>query len=345
MALIDLKSLDKPSMEEFVKNEGLPAYRARQLIHWIYEKNVTDIGDITEISKPMREKLAGKARIGALTVKKRLVSEDGTEKYLLGLEDGNSIESVLIGTDADAPDSCLTLCVSSQVGCAIGCRFCLTGKMGFIRNLRPHEIVEQVLCAQRLIRPRKITNIVFMGMGEPLNNLENVSEALRRLTEFVGLSRRRITLSTSGIIPGILELPRVAPLVNLAISLNAATDEVRSMIMPVNRKYGLAPLLQALRRFPLPGRSRITFEYVLLGGVNDTDEDAARLVRLLRGIPSKVNLIPFNEHEGAGFRAPSADRVLAFQKILTGARVTAFIRKSKGADILAACGQLRAEYT
>ncbi len=349
MALIDLKSLDKASLEEFVKKEGLPAFRARQLIHWIYEKNVTGVGDITEFSKPLREKLAGKARISGLAVKKRFASEDGTEKYLLELEDGNQVECVLIGTEAppgeeDGSREKFTLCVSSQVGCAMGCRFCLTGEMGFIRDLRPHEIVEQALCVQRLIQPRKITNIVFMGMGEPLNNLANVAEALRRLTEFMRFSGRRITLSTSGIVPGILELPRSAPSVNLAVSLNATTDEVRSRIMPVNRKYGLAALLKALRQFPLSGRSRITFEYVLLGGVNDSDEDAARLIKLLRGLPAKVNLIPFNAHEGAGFSAPSPERVLAFQKILTDARMTAFIRKSKGTDILAACGQLKAAY-
>ena len=332
-----------------MKKEGLPAFRARQLIHWIYEKNVTGIGQITEFSKPLREKLAGKAYISCLEVKEKLVSEDGTEKYLLGLEDGNSIECVLIGAETEAGTSSpgaprLTLCVSSQVGCAMGCRFCLTGKMGLIRDLRPHEIVEQVLCVERLIYPRRITNLVFMGMGEPLNNLENVSVALRRLTEFANFSKRRITLSTSGIVPGILKLPEAAPMVNLAVSLNATTEETRSRIMPVNRKYGISALLGALRQFPLPGRSRITFEYVLLGGVNDSDEDARRLIKLLHGIPAKVNLIPFNGHEGAAFKAPGTARVLAFQKILTDARLTAPIRQSKGQDILAACGQLKARH-
>ncbi|MDA8388877.1 MAG: 23S rRNA (adenine(2503)-C(2))-methyltransferase RlmN [Nitrospiraceae bacterium] len=350
MEKIDLLSLSGQALEEFIKAEGLPAFRARQLIHWIYEKNVTGIGEITEFAKPLREKLAAKAYIGGLQVKKRLVSEDGTEKYLFGLRDGNEIESVLMGAETECtsewPDRAprFTLCVSSQVGCALGCRFCLTGRMGFIRDLSAHEIVGQVLAAGRIVSPRKITNLVFMGMGEPLTNLGNVAEALRRITSFLRISGRRITLSTSGIIPAIRELPRVAPMVNLAVSLNAATDEVRSAIMPVNRRFGLPPLIAALRQFPLPQRGRITFEYVLLGGVNDAAEDALRLVKLLRGLKAKVNLIPFNAHTGAAFSAPSPDRVLAFQKILVDGRLPAFIRKSRGADILAACGQLKAGY-
>ena len=348
---IDLKSLSAEDLERFVMEEGLPLFRARQLIHWMYEKNAAGIDEITEFSKPLRENLAGKAYIGSLEIKKRLVSEDGTEKYLFGLEDGNGIESVLMGDDrlpGEGPEGAnrftprLTLCLSSQVGCAMGCRFCLTGKTGLVRNLEAHEIVEQALAAERLIRPRKITNIVFMGMGEPLNNLQNVAEALRRLTGFLRISGRRITVSTSGIVPAIGELAQAAPSVNLAVSLNASTDKGRSEIMPINRKYGLAPLIEALRRFPLPKRGRITLEYVLLGGVNDSDEDALRLVKLLRGLPAKVNLIPFNAHEGAPFSPPPPSRMLAFQEILIEGRLSAFVRKSRGADIMAACGQLRA---
>jgi len=339
MNRVNLKSLNKAHLESLFKREGPPAFRARQMLHWIYEKGAKSIEEITEFSKPLREKLSGIAYISNLELKDRKTSEDGTEKYLFELEDANCIESVLIPDEKR-----LTICISSQVGCYAACRFCLTGEMGFIRNLEAHEIVDQVISAKRLIAPKEITNIVFMGMGEPLNNFDNVLEALWRLTELVGFSKRRITLSTSGIVPKIFELPNKAPAVNLAISLNATTDDVRSRIMPVNKKYPLKMLLDALKQYPLPPRSRITFEYVLLADVNDSDEDAKRLVKLLRGIPSKINLIPFNEYEGAAFKAPREGRVLAFQKILTGAGLTALIRKSKGRDILAACGQLRAGY-
>ena len=270
MALTDLKSLDKSSLREFMKNEGLPAFRAGQLLHWMYEKNITGIGEITEFSKTLRENLSQKAFISTLRVKEMLTSRDGTEKYLFELDDGeNFIESVLIPADEDQANDDqnqktktprLTLCISSQAGCAAGCLFCLTGKLGLIRNLTSREIVEQVLSVQRHITPRKITNIVFMGMGEPLNNIENVADALRILTELVHFSKRRITVSTSGIVPGILKLPEMAPMVNLAVSLNAATDETRNHIMPINRRYGLSSLMQALRQFPVPSRGRITFE-------------------------------------------------------------------------------------
>jgi 23S rRNA (adenine2503-C2)-methyltransferase len=238
----------------------------------------------------------------------------------------------------------LTLCISSQVGCAMGCRFCLTGAIGFRRNLTAYEIVDQVLSVSRDIMPVKLTNVVLMGMGEPLANFDNVVEALRRMTTMMGLSPRRITLSTAGIAPRILDLAESAPPVNLAISLNATTDAVRTGIMPVNRTYPLAVLLSACRQFPLAARRRITFEYVLLKGINDTPGDARRLAALLKGIPSKVNLIPFNPYEGAGFERPDESAVLAFQKILLDRHLTAIIRKSKGQDVGAACGQLKARY-
>lgn len=339
MEKIDLKSLDKEGLDSFFKSKGLPPFRAKQVVHWIYERGATSIQEITELSKDLRAKLSETATISSLKLKKRLASVDGTEKYLFGLSDGNSIESVLI------PDGKrLTLCISSQVGCQMGCKFCLTGSMGFIRNLEPREIVDQVLSIKRLITPGEITNIVLMGMGEPLNNFENVSQALQRLTKWAGFSKRKITLSTSGIAPEILNIPKKAPNVNLAVSLNATTDEIRSRIMPVNRKYPLYVLLPILKKYPVPARSRITFEYVLLGEINDSIEDAKRLIALLRGIPSKINLIPFNEFEGAEFSAPSDERVLQFQKKLVNAGMTAPVRKSRGKDILAACGQLRATY-
>lgn len=358
----NLKALSKQELESFVQELGLPSFRARQLIHWIYEKHAQSINDITEFSKNLRERLSEKAYISNLELLKRQISKDGTEKFLFELEDGETIESVLI-PDKDR----LTLCISSQVGCAMLCRFCLTGKLKLKRNLKAYEIVDQVISVSRYSKsgarggtksPHILTNIVFMGMGEPLANFNEVVESLLRMTEFLKISKRRITLSTAGIAPKILEFagkggpagekkfpPRtVAPQVNLAISLNATTDEVRSRLMPVNKKYPLKTLLDACRRFPLEPRRRITFEYVMLAGINDTTDDAGRLIKLLQGIPCKVNLIPFNPYEGSEYRRPDDERVLQFQKILLSGNITALIRKSKGQDILAACGQLKAGY-
>lgn len=338
MTRLNLKTLSKLELESFIKKAGLPAFRAKQLLHWIYERYACSLQEITELSKDLRETLSEKSYVSNLELLNRQISRDGTEKFLFGLEDGESIESVLIPDEER-----LTLCISSQVGCAMGCRFCLTGTMGLKRNLQPHEIADQVISANRLIAPRKITNIVFMGMGEPLANFDNVVEALWKITQLIKISRTRITLSTSGIAPKILELATRTPQVNLAVSLNAVTDDTRDYIMPVNRTYPIRTLLDACRKYPLPARKRITFEYVLLGGVNDSPEDAARLVRLLKGIPSKVNLIPFNPFAGSEFERPEEKRVIIFQDILIGSNMTALIRKSKGRDILAACGQLKAK--
>ncbi|MFH1015278.1 MAG: 23S rRNA (adenine(2503)-C(2))-methyltransferase RlmN [Nitrospirota bacterium] len=349
MSKINLKTLSKAAMEEFVKEQGLPAYRAKQILHWIYGKKAESIEDITEFSRELRKRLSDIAYISNLKLLKRQVSEDGTEKFLFGVEDAESIESVLI-PDEDRH----TLCISSQVGCAMSCGFCLTGGIGFKRNLKAHEIVDQIIAVSRLIKGdsgrgtkspfRSITNIVFMGMGEPLLNLDEVVEALHRITELMGLSKRRITLSTCGIAPKITELYRRAPHVNLAVSLNAATDEVRNRLMSINKKYPIRVLLDACRRIHLSPRDRITFEYVMIDGMNDSLADAKRLVTLLRGIPSKVNLIPFNPFAGSKFKRPSDESVLAFQEILVRGKIYTFIRKSKGQDILAACGQLKAGY-
>lgn len=338
---INLKALSKKELESFVKGPGLPQYRVKQLLHWIYGKKAESVDEITELSKELRSKLSEISYISNLNLLNRQTSRDGTEKFLFGLEDGESIESVLI------PDvNRLTLCISSQIGCALGCRFCLTGKLGLKRNLKSHEIIDQIIAVSRLIEPeRKITNIVLMGMGEPLANFDEVVDALWRITELMGFTKRRITLSTAGIVPKILELPQKAPPVNLAISLNATTDAVRNYLMPINKKYPIKVLLDTCRKFPLPPRGRITFEYVMIEGINDTPEDAKRLLKLLRRIPSKVNLIPFNPHEDIEFKRPSDKRVLDFQRILLKGNLTAFIRKSKGQDILAACGQLKAKYT
>ncbi len=345
---INLKALSKKELESFTVEAGLPAYRAKQLLHWIYEKYVLSIEEITELSKDLRQNLSAKTYISNLELLERQVSIDGTEKFLFGLEDGESIESVLI-PDGDR----LTLCISSQVGCAMGCAFCLTGKLKLRRNLEAYEIVDQIISVNRIIGGKsasvrgnigRVTNIVFMGMGEPLANFDKVVEALWRMTELMKISKRRITLSTSGIAPKILELAQKAPHVNLAISLNATTDEVRNTIMPINNKYPLKVLLGACRKFPLEPRRRITFEYVMLGGVNDSENDARRLIKLLKGIPNKVNLIPLNPFEGCDFKRPADGDVLRFQEILLNGNITALIRKSKGQDILAACGQLKAGY-
>ena len=333
---IDLKSLPKAGVYQFTAEHRLPKYRAGQLLHWIYERFVLSLQEITEFSKALRSELAQVAYISNLGLADRQRSKDGTEKFLFSLEDGHAIESVLI-PDKDR----LTLCISSQVGCAMGCGFCLTGIAGLVRNLKAHEIIDQIISVNRLIAPRRITNIVLMGMGEPLANFDEVVEALWRITGLMGISKRRITLSTSGIVPRMLELTAKAPDVNLAISLNATTEEVRSRIMPINRTYSIKELLDACRRYPLKPRRRITFEYVLIGGVNDTRADAKRLVNMLKGIPCKVNLIPYNPHDQSNMKRPSEETVLEFQKVVADGNVTVLIRESKGQDILAACGQLR----
>jgi 23S rRNA (adenine2503-C2)-methyltransferase len=333
---INLKSLSPDELPGFMKARGLPAYRSRQMLSWIYERHASSLDEITVFSRDLRRKLGEISYIGNLTVVQRQRSADGTEKFLFQLEDGQTIESVLI------PDKGrLTLCISSQVGCALACSFCLTGKTGFSRNLKAWEIVDQVLSVNRMISPLKITNIVLMGMGEPLANFDEVIEAVRRILAMVGISKRKITLSTAGLVPKIPELARKAPDINIAISLNATTDAVRDTIMPVNKKFPIRSLMEACRKYPLKPQRSITFEYVLIGGINDSAEDAGRLVRLLKGIRCKVNLIPLNPHGGSDLQRPSGSSVLEFQKVLTDNRITALIRESKGQDILAACGQLR----
>jgi 23S rRNA (adenine2503-C2)-methyltransferase len=334
--MINLKALSKEEICRFTEERQLPGYRAEQLLHWIYERYAGDMDEITEFSKELRHDLKKIAYISNLSLKERLQSQDGTEKFLFSLEDSQTIESVLI-PDEDRH----TLCISSQVGCAMGCIFCLTGKGGFIRNLQAYEIADQIISVNRLIQPQKVTNVVFMGMGEPLLNFDNVVEALWRITGFIGISKRKITLSTSGIVPKILLLPQKAPAVNLAVSLNAASDAVRNRLMPVNKKYHMQSVIDACRSYPLRHGRRITFEYVLIEGENDSTEDAKRLVKLLKGLRCKINLIPLNPHEWSGLKSPSNDRILEFQKILLKKNLRALIRESKGQDILAACGQLR----
>jgi 23S rRNA (adenine2503-C2)-methyltransferase len=263
----------------------------------------------------------------------------GTKKFLFQLKDGNRIESVLI------PDkSRLTLCVSTQVGCAFGCRFCLTGKMGWKRNLTISEILNQILAVRETLKERaSITNIVLMGMGEPLANYSNTLHAIELMTnpDAFKFSSRRVTLSTVGLLPELERLSKEKNSLRLAISLNAANEETRSHLMPINRRYPLRKLLEACRNFPLRPRTRITFEYVLVDGINDSPQDAKKLVKILRGIPSKVNLIPLNEAPGIPFKRPSEEKVRAFQDILMKGGFTAIVRASKGVEISAACGQLQ----
>jgi 23S rRNA (adenine2503-C2)-methyltransferase len=331
-------------MEAFVSGLGWKRFRAGQILSWIYQKRAVGFDEMTDLSKPDRTLLQDRAiisRLHTLTVQR---SSDGTEKYLFELPDKNRIESVLIPDAREMGErERLTLCLSTQAGCTLDCRFCLTGRERLKRNLKPHEIVDQVLEVQRAIGPDcRLTNLVMMGMGEPLANLNHLFEALRRLTDpdAVGFSPRRITVSTAGLAPQIRKLGEFPIQVNLAVSLNATTDGVRDHLMPINKRYPLKPLLQACREYPLPPRRRITFEYVLLAGVNDTEEDAIRLARLTRGMRCKINLIPFNEFPESEFKRPSDEAALRFQAILQKADLIATIRKSKGRDILAACGQL-----
>jgi 23S rRNA (adenine2503-C2)-methyltransferase len=290
---------------------------------------------MTNLSKDFRRELSLQSRITSLVPEKIEISLDGTKKYLFVLEDGSSIESVLIPEEDRA-----TLCVSTQVGCAMGCRFCLTGSFKLMRNLSCSEIINQVCAVKETDR---ITNIVLMGMGEPLANLDNVIPALKIMTcpDGFQISTRRVTVSTSGLVPEIEKLGS-AVTVNLAVSLNATTDEQRDLLMPINRTYPIARLMAACRNFPLPNRRMITIEYVLVRGINDSIEDARRLVKLLRGIPVKVNLIPFNEYEGCEFKAPEQDSIDRFHSYLLEKNLTVITRASRGADISAACGQLRA---
>lgn len=325
-------------MTQLVARYGWPAYRTGQILRWLYQRRAKTINQMTDLSQADRSILADDYGIGRVQKFTILRSSDQTRKLILTLEDGGTIETVII------PDeNRLTLCVSTQIGCTLDCGFCLTGTMGFKRNLKSHEIVEQVLTAQDLLgSEEQITNVVFMGMGEPLANLEPLSEAIRRITNKawgLGWSPRRITVSTAGMAS---RLKDIAPLgVNLAISLNATTDEQRAALMPaVNRLATLKTLLAACRRYPLSPHRRLTFEYVLLAEVNDREADAYRLVKLLHGIACKVNLIPFNPFPGSQFQRPTDRDVLTFQSIIKRSGIDVFIRKSRGRDVLGACGQL-----
>jgi 23S rRNA (adenine2503-C2)-methyltransferase len=344
-AKINIKLLAYEELQSRLRELGLKKFRIDQILKWIYSNGALSFDDMTNIAKPERSLLSSLFYISTPTIVKTEVSRDGTKKFLFELEDKHTIESVLI-PDEDR----MTLCISSQVGCRLACRFCLTGSGGFLRDLKAFEIIDQAQEVLRMLRregARDITNIVLMGMGEPLANFEEVVKAIQIITSNsgLGISSRRVTLSTAGLVPEIAALAKTGAKVNLAVSLNATTDEARDRIMPVNKRYPIKALLAACRRFPLDPRRRITFEYVMLNSVNDTEDDARRLARLLKGIHCKINLIPFNPFPGSEFKRPDDTVVRRFQKILLDHHYTAPVRESRGSDISAACGQLREQKT
>ncbi len=340
MSRVNLVGMQPSELEDLAVELGASRYRGRQLATWIYRKGVLGIEAMSDLPRDFRAVLAERAVIALPETERVTPSQDGSRKLVFRLDDGRRVSAVLM-----PDDDRMTLCLSTQVGCGYACAFCLTGTMGLERNLTAAEIIGQLLAANALLgEGRRATHIVFMGMGEPLANLDALVRSIRILTDArlgLGYSPRRITVSTVGLVAGIERLGREHLKVNLAISLHAASDEVRSRLMPVNRSWNLATLMEAVRRYPLAPRQRVFFEWVLLDGVNDAPEDAERLARLLRGVRAKVNLIPFNDWEGSGFRRPPLARILAFQSILLDAGITTTVRWSKGEDIGAACGQLR----
>jgi 23S rRNA (adenine2503-C2)-methyltransferase len=333
--------LERGEIEAAFAARGIPAFHARQVFHWVQRRGVTDFAAMTNLSRPLRERLAAEFTIPTPAIASKQVSSDGTTKLLLTLGDGRQIEAVYI---PDTPAQ--TFCISTQVGCAMACAFCLTGKMGLARNLTADEIAGQArVLAHETGLAGEPFNIVLMGMGEPLHNYDATMKALRVLADEQGLGvhPRRVTLSTVGLVPALEKLASETLMPNLAISLHATTDEQRSQLVPINRKYSIEQVMEACRRIPFGRQRRLTFEYVLLDGVNDTPADARRLVRLMSGIKAKVNLLPLNEAPGIPFRRPSDERVNAFAKILAEKNVRVSVRRSRGRDIRAACGQLIVE--
>ncbi len=377
----DLRSMSLEELAVLVERMGEKPFRARQLFRWIHHRGAASLEEMTDLPRAFRERLARETRLTTLAVDAVQRSSDGTRKYRLRTGDGKFIEAVYMpeepGPEAFDPEADdedepgrkrvrRTLCVSTQVGCAMGCGFCMTATMGLLRNLTPGEIADQVyrvnadlreeagteeralpatgrsrMAEAPIDRQRPLTNLVYMGMGEPLHNYVNVKRSLDLLLHPDGanFSHRHVTVSTSGLVPNIQRLGEETR-VKLAVSLNATTDEQRATLMPVDKKWNIAALIDACRKFPMKYGRRITFEYVLLKGVNDTDEDARRLADLLAGLPAKVNLIPYNENPGLGFGDPGVERVQAFRRILEGRGFAAMVRKNRGRDISAACGQL-----
>lgn len=338
-AQTDLFGLNRQGLKEFFAQIGEKPFRANQVLKWIHGRGVTKFELMTDLSKTLRNRLGEICALHPPKVVQVQESHDGTVKWLMALEDGNQIETVFIPEDKRG-----TLCVSSQVGCALGCAFCATARQGFSRNLSTAEIIGQVWYARHQLGKGRITNVVLMGMGEPLLNFDAVVMAADLMMDDLayGLAKRRVTISTAGLVPAIDRLASVSD-VSLAVSLHATTDELRNQLVPINRKYPLAELLAACRRFTGSERQRgrkITFEYVMLHRVNDAEADAKRLVRLLSQIPAKINLIPFNRFEGASFQRSTPEAIERFQAILTKAGFLTTVRRTRGEDIDAACGQL-----
>lgn len=341
---INVKGLELNELEKLITKEwNERKFRARQMMIWLYHKRATTFDEMTVLSKDFRRFLNESAYISKLKLINRTVSdEDDTVKFLFELEDGNQIESVLI-YDAER----ITVCVSTQVGCAQGCKFCATGRMGLIRNLTAAEIIDQVMMVEEIeFGGKAVTNVVFMGMGEPLANYDNTLKALRLMTAPEGLmiGARKITLSTSGLASQIRRFTDEGLKAGLALSLNAPTDELRSKLMSVNRTFSIDETLEACRKWAVKVGRRVTIEYVLIKDVNDSLEYARMLCEMMKDIPSKFNLIPFNEIEGISFKRPSPERVEKFRKTVADRYYIAPVRQSKGRDISAACGQLKAEY-
>jgi len=337
----ELAGLERAEIETAVAALDVPSFHGKQIFRWIYHRGVTDFAAMTDLGRDLRAKLADAFTVDTPRARARQISADGTTKFLLELQDGRHVEAVYI---PDTPAQ--TFCVSTQVGCAMGCVFCLTGKMGLTRNLTAAEIAGQVrVLAHETGMADKPFNVVLMGMGEPLHNYDATMKALRILSDEqgLGLHPRRVTLSTVGVVPGLARLAKEPVMPNVAISLHATTDEQRDVLVPINRKYKLRDLIEVCKTFPLRRRGRMTFEYVLLAGVNDTLDDARRLVRLLSGLKFKVNLLPLNEAPGIPFRRPSDEQINAFARTLADRGVLVSVRKSRGRDIRAACGQLIVE--
>lgn len=334
----NLLGMNADELMDYAESLNEQPFRGKQLYQQLYRRKQFNISEMTDLAKSFRARLETVAEVNIPEIADRSVSNDGTVKFLFRLEDGQLIECVYIPEEHRN-----TICISSQVGCDVGCTFCMTATMGFRRNLQAGEIVGQVLAVIKkgYLRDNGF-NVVFMGMGEPLYNYQNVLKSFRLMTDPEGmdLSHRRITVSTAGVVPVLKRMSLEAQLPNLAISLNAVSDEVRGRIMPINRKWGLGELLEVCRRFPLEPRRRITFEYILLRGETDSERDARDLARLLRGIPAKVNLIPYNPNDGLAHERPKAQSVEAFCELLRSLGIAAYVRKTRGVDIAAACGQL-----
>ena len=357
-----LLGLDLQELTAIVEEMGEPSFRGQQLFEAIYRQRIESVEEVSTLSRELRRGLDRQGySVGSPDIQRKFTSSDGTIRYLISFADGQTVETVWMpegdggeagdGTESDLPTEFstrpwhrATICVSSQIGCAVDCQFCLTALLGMKRNLSAGEIVGQVctvLNDQRVFPPEDRTNLVFMGMGEPFLNYDNFIKAVRLLVKGVGIPESRMTVSTAGIVPRIYDLGAEHIRPKLAISLNAANDELRDLLMPINRKWNIAKLITAARDFPLRSREKLTFEYVLLDGVNDAPEHASQTAEMMRGLRAKVNLIALNPGPGIDFRTPSDAQVLRFQEILALAGVPAFVRRPRGRDIFAACGQLK----